>query len=48
METAKENGLNLMEYINYLFEEMPNIDFKENPEELEKLSPWNKVPERCC
>ena len=26
VETAKENGLNPFSYLNYLFEELPNMD----------------------
>lgn len=32
IETAKEIGLNPMNYLTYLFERMPNEDFKNNPD----------------
>ena len=28
VETAKENGLNLIEYLTYLFNQLPNVDVK--------------------
>jgi len=45
VETAKENGLKPYEYLKYIFETAPNIDITE-PEQLEKLLPWN-APEEC-
>lgn len=47
VETAKENNLKPMEYLNYLFTVMPNIDFKNDSNELEKLLPWSSLPEEC-
>lgn len=47
IETAKENGLNPMSYLIYLFEKMPNLDFKENPDAFEILFPWGNLPEAC-
>lgn len=38
VETAKENGLNPFSYLEYLFEQLPNID-AESPEELTHYSP---------
>ena len=40
VETAKENGLNPLTYIQYLFEQLPNID-SDAPGALEKLLPWS-------
>jgi hypothetical protein len=40
IETAKENGLNPMNYLTYLFEKMPNQDFKNNPGVFDFLFPW--------
>ncbi|MGL5085843.1 MAG: IS66 family transposase [Clostridium sp.] len=45
--TAKENGLNPAKYLEYLFEKLPNIDFKNNPEVLDELLPWSNLPEKC-
>ncbi len=39
VETAKENGLNPFLYLQYLFEQLPNIDLAD-PEVLDKLLPW--------
>lgn len=47
IETAKENGLNPMNYLTYLFERMPNLDFKNNPDLFEILFPWGKLPKEC-
>jgi len=49
IETAKENGLNPMNYLTYLFEGMPNLDFRNNPDlfEFEILFPWGKLPKKC-
>lgn len=48
VETAKENGLIPMAYLTYLFEKMPNMDFKNNPDLFESLLPWsNSLPEGC-
>jgi len=47
VETAKENGLNPINYLTYIFEEMPNIDFKNNPDVIESLFPWSNLPAEC-
>jgi hypothetical protein len=47
VETAKENGLNPYAYFTYLFEQLPNIDIKDNAE-IDKLLPWaNDLPQNC-
>ena len=46
IETAKENGLNPYNYLKYIFETAPNIDFIRNPNLIEKLLPWN-APSEC-
>lgn len=48
VETAKENGLNPMSYITYLFEKMPNMDFKNNLDLFEFLFPWGNLPQKYC
>ncbi|KUO95839.1 transposase domain-containing protein, partial [Ferroacidibacillus organovorans] len=40
VETAKENGLDPLTYLQFLFEQMPNIDL-EDPEAMNTLLPWN-------
>ncbi|MCT4507216.1 MAG: IS66 family transposase [Tepidibacter sp.] len=47
VETAKENRLNPMKYLEYLFKKMPNIDFRNDPQQLEELLPWAKLPMEC-
>lgn len=42
IESAKRNNLNIYEYINYLLEELPQIDNLNNEEELIKYLPWSK------
>jgi transposase len=39
VETAKENGLNPLPYLTYLFEQLPNINLKD-PQALDRLLPW--------
>lgn len=39
IETAKANGLNPFLYLNYLFEQLPNMDVT-NPDALDALLPW--------
>jgi transposase len=47
IETAKENNLNPMKYLIYVFEKMPNIDFRNKPEKLKELLPWSNLPQEC-
>lgn len=47
VETAKENGLNPFEYLTYLFEQLPNIDIKDQSA-IDILLPWSvNLPDRC-
>ncbi|UNC92048.1 IS66 family transposase [Candidatus Contubernalis alkaliaceticus] len=47
VETAKENGLNPFNYLNYLFEKLPNIDI-EKQDILDQLLPWSDtLPDSC-
>ena len=47
VETAKENGLNPFEYLKYLFDKLPNIDFKDNMT-LDDFMPWaTALPQEC-
>lgn len=47
IETAKENNLNPMNYLVYLFNRMPNLDFKNNPSCFDALMPWSTLPKEC-
>jgi hypothetical protein len=40
VETVKENGLNLYDYLTYLFRSLPNVDVK-NPDAVRQLLSWN-------
>lgn len=47
VETAKENKLNILEYLQHLYETLPNIN-RNDKEELAKLYPWSKnLPLHC-
>ena len=47
VETAKENGLNPFAYLVYLFEQMPNMDVKDQ-NALDELLPWSSsLPAGC-
>ncbi|MBQ5559903.1 MAG: transposase domain-containing protein, partial [Lachnospiraceae bacterium] len=42
------NDLNVYEYFKYLFEQMPNNDYCNNPEVIDSLLPWSKeLPDIC-
>ncbi len=41
VETAKENGINPLPYLIYLFETLPNINWKD-PKALDLLLPWSE------
>jgi transposase len=47
IETAKENDLNPFPYLQYLFEQLPNVDIQ-NPEILKKYLPWSKELPLVC
>ena len=40
VETAKENGINPLAYLTYLFEQLPNIKWTD-PQALDLLMPWS-------
>jgi transposase len=45
IETAKENELNPYAYLNYLFENLPNLDTRDSST-LVQLFPWNVKRQR--
>lgn len=48
IETAKENGLNPLTYLTWLFEEMPQLADPRDPAALDRLLPWSKtLPPEC-
>ena len=47
-ESAKANNLNVYEYFKYLFEQMQNNDYCNNPEVIDTLLPCSKeLPDIC-
>ena len=47
VETAKENNLNPLNYLTYVFEQLPSIDI-ENEKALDELLPWSiAIPTDC-
>src|SRR5665647_171757 len=46
--TAQENGLNIYEYLKYLFQELPKRRKSKDPSILENCLPWSKtLPKEC-
>ena len=48
IETCKANDIDPFKYLVYLFERMPNMNFKIHPEELDTLLPWNEEIQKNC
>ena len=47
-ESAKANDLNVYEYFCHILTQMPNNNFQNHPEEIERLLPWSdELPEVC-
>ena len=47
VETAKENGLKPFEYIQYLLQQLPNVDVKDHAV-IDRLLPWSEtIPTDC-
>lgn len=47
VESAKENGLNPFRYLTYLFEQLPNLDTKDE-NALDELLPWSATLPSVC
>lgn len=48
IQTALANNLKIYEYLVYLLKQMPNTDFNQYPELIEKFVPWSKeLPANC-
>lgn len=48
IETARENGLNPLAYLTWLFEELPQLPDMGDPEALDRFLPWSpSVPAAC-
>lgn len=48
VETSKANGLEPFRYLTYLFENLPNINFKIYPELLENFLSWDEEVQQNC
>ena len=48
IETAKANGLNVYTYLEYLLLNMPDTNWRNNPEELDMLMPWSEGVQAEC
>lgn len=48
VQTALANDLKVYEYLVYLLKQMPNTNFDQNPELIDKFVPWSKeLPANC-
>ncbi len=48
IETAKANSLNPYKYLNFIFSELPGVQFGQHPEFLEDYLPWNQEVQTTC
>lgn len=48
VQTALANDLKVYEYLVYLLKQMPNTDFNQHPELIEKFVPWSKELSANC
>ncbi len=48
IETAKANGLVPYKYLQFIFKELPGVQFKSHPEFLEDYLPWNEEVQQFC
>ena len=48
IETAKENGLNVYTYLEYLLMYMPDTEYHNYPEDLDLLMPWSETVQAEC
>ena len=47
-ETAKQNDLNVFNYLDYILKSLPNIDFANHPDKLDEYLPWSEqLPAEC-
>jgi len=45
VESAKENGLHPFDYLEFVFNTAPGLDFSNDPAALDRLLPWNAPPD---
>ncbi len=43
VETAKANNLAPRDYIQFLFENLPDMEIQTHPEHLDQMLPWGKL-----
>lgn len=48
IESAKANDLNPYKYLNFIFSELPGVQFGQNPEFLEDYLPWSVDVQSSC
>lgn len=48
IETAKANGLNQYDYLQFLFKNLPGVQFEAHPEFLEEFLPWDSWVQSPC
>ena len=48
VETCQANGIDPFKYLVYLFEWMPNMNFKIHPEELDAFLSWDEEVQENC
>jgi hypothetical protein len=48
IESAKANGLNPYKYLDYIFSELPGVQFGQHPEFLAACLPWNPDVQEAC
>jgi hypothetical protein len=48
VETAKANGLDPYKYLEYILSRMPGMNFKENPNILNLMMPWDSLIQDIC
>lgn len=48
IETCKANGINEYKYLNYLFENLPNVEFQRDLKLLEAYLPWSQGVQEIC
>lgn len=48
IQSALANDLKVYEYLVYLLKQMPNTDFRTNPELIENFVPWSKTLPASC
>ncbi len=48
IESAKANGLNPFKYLQFIFSQLPGVQFGQHPEFLEDYLPWSPEAQEAC